>query len=180
MRTREEILTEIDEVKQQLQNVKGTETEIYTRIVGYYRSLKNWNRGKKEEYFERKLFKPDAAVRKQSSSEPKMSEPEKQVKEPVKAASIVQYRFYHKQQCPNCIPMKAFLKTVDLKGTWVDVDSREGLDEAMELGVMSTPTVIFFDVKGNPIFRCEKPSVIKDILENAEKEKLLPEMAWNE
>jgi len=28
----------------------GTETEVYTKIVGYYRNLKNWNKGKREEY----------------------------------------------------------------------------------------------------------------------------------
>ena len=34
----------------------GKETEIYARIVGYYRPVKNWNKGKAEEYTERKLF----------------------------------------------------------------------------------------------------------------------------
>lgn len=37
-------------------NAKGTETEVYTRIVGYYRPLKNWNPGKAEEYKDRLLF----------------------------------------------------------------------------------------------------------------------------
>ena len=34
----------------------GEETEVYTRIVGYYRPVKNWNHGKKLEYRERKTF----------------------------------------------------------------------------------------------------------------------------
>ena len=34
----------------------GEETEVYTRIVGYYRPVKNWNHGKKSEYGERKTF----------------------------------------------------------------------------------------------------------------------------
>ena len=34
----------------------GEETEVYTRIVGYYRPVKNWNHGKKSEYRERKTF----------------------------------------------------------------------------------------------------------------------------
>ncbi|MFP4442382.1 MAG: anaerobic ribonucleoside-triphosphate reductase, partial [Spirochaetia bacterium] len=58
MRARQEIIDEIAALKGQMEQVKGTETEVYTRIVGYYRSLKNWNRGKKEEYFDRKLFRP--------------------------------------------------------------------------------------------------------------------------
>jgi ribonucleoside-triphosphate reductase len=34
----------------------GAEAEVYSRIVGYYRSVRNWNRGKKEEYGLRRPF----------------------------------------------------------------------------------------------------------------------------
>lgn len=34
----------------------GSETEVFSRIVGYYRPVKNWNKGKKEEYKEREEF----------------------------------------------------------------------------------------------------------------------------
>jgi len=34
-----------------------SETEIYSRIVGYYRPVKNWNTGKKEEFDNRMTFK---------------------------------------------------------------------------------------------------------------------------
>ncbi len=52
----------IAELRQSLNSVKGTETEVYTRIVGYYRSVKNWNLGKKEEYKIRKTFLQDITV----------------------------------------------------------------------------------------------------------------------
>jgi hypothetical protein len=52
----ETIEREIAETKAEMENVKGTETEIYTRIVGYYRSLANWNKGKRDEYNIRKPF----------------------------------------------------------------------------------------------------------------------------
>lgn len=35
-------------------------TEVYSRIVGYYRPVKNWNDGKKSEYKDRKEFIPDS------------------------------------------------------------------------------------------------------------------------
>jgi ribonucleoside-triphosphate reductase len=35
----------------------GAETEIYSRIVGYYRPVHNWNLGKKSEYMQRKTYK---------------------------------------------------------------------------------------------------------------------------
>lgn len=34
----------------------GEETEVYTRIVGYYRPVKNWNKGKKSEYKDRETY----------------------------------------------------------------------------------------------------------------------------
>ena len=36
----------------------GKETEVYARIVGYYRPVKNWNKGKAEEFRHRREFEP--------------------------------------------------------------------------------------------------------------------------
>lgn len=47
---------EIAKLEQELANVKGTECEVYARIVGYYRPIKNWNAGKKAENDIRRLF----------------------------------------------------------------------------------------------------------------------------
>jgi anaerobic ribonucleoside-triphosphate reductase len=33
-------------------------TEIYSRVCGYHRPVKNWNKGKKEEFLDRKLYQP--------------------------------------------------------------------------------------------------------------------------
>ena len=47
-------ITEINDkircLKVDYENAKGTEAEVYTRIVGYYRKIKNWNPGKRKEY----------------------------------------------------------------------------------------------------------------------------------
>lgn len=37
--------------------VCGEEAEVYSRITGYYRPVKNWNDGKTEEYKHRKVYK---------------------------------------------------------------------------------------------------------------------------
>jgi len=34
----------------------GSETEVWSRVVGYYRPVQNWNKGKKEEYKQRRTF----------------------------------------------------------------------------------------------------------------------------
>jgi ribonucleoside-triphosphate reductase len=36
------------------------ETEIYSRVVGYFRPVKQWNKGKREEFRQRKEFTPQA------------------------------------------------------------------------------------------------------------------------
>ena len=48
---------QIKTLKDKLETVRGTETEVYTRIVGYYRAVSNWNKGKREEYNHRLPFK---------------------------------------------------------------------------------------------------------------------------
>lgn len=52
-----EIECQIASVKEQLQNVRGEPCEVYARIVGYYRNVSNWNKGKKEEFSKRITFK---------------------------------------------------------------------------------------------------------------------------
>ncbi len=34
----------------------GAKTEVYSRVCGYFRPVSNWNKGKKEEFKERKTF----------------------------------------------------------------------------------------------------------------------------
>ncbi|MDE5898086.1 MAG: anaerobic ribonucleoside-triphosphate reductase, partial [Treponemataceae bacterium] len=59
-RTLEEVEQEIEATKEALSHVRGTETEVYARIVGYYRAVKNWNKGKRDEFNQRKLFSLEA------------------------------------------------------------------------------------------------------------------------
>ena len=60
-RTLAQIEAEIAETKAALNDVHGTETEVYARIVGYYRAVKHWNRGKRDEFDQRKMFTLEAS-----------------------------------------------------------------------------------------------------------------------
>lgn len=51
-----ELEAKIEGLKEELGQVKGTKCECYQRIVGYYRNINNWNKGKAEEYVGRKPF----------------------------------------------------------------------------------------------------------------------------
>ena len=57
MKELKQIDQQIRELGEQLETVKGTNCGVYTRIVGYYRSVKNWNKGKRAELNERVAFK---------------------------------------------------------------------------------------------------------------------------
>ena len=63
MRTLDEVNQDIEKVKLALANVKGSETEVYARIVGYYRSVRNWNKGKREEFGQRVMFESESKAK---------------------------------------------------------------------------------------------------------------------
>lgn len=45
--------------------------EIYSRVTGYHRPLRNWNGGKQTEFAERKLFKVNPDTVEVKDEEPK-------------------------------------------------------------------------------------------------------------
>lgn len=51
-----EIESKIAELKIQKSEVKGTNCEVYSRVVGYLRPVQSWNKGKQEEYKMRKTY----------------------------------------------------------------------------------------------------------------------------
>lgn len=40
----------------------GQPTECYSRVCGYFRPVKNWNKGKREEFKDRKTFNVDGKI----------------------------------------------------------------------------------------------------------------------
>jgi anaerobic ribonucleoside-triphosphate reductase len=46
----------IMELKKDLENVKGTPCDVYSRVVGFHTPVRQWNEGKKEEFCKRETF----------------------------------------------------------------------------------------------------------------------------
>ena len=63
MRALAEIDAEIASTRKELENVHGTEMEVYARVVGYYRNVKNFNAGKAAEYKVRVMFDASKGVK---------------------------------------------------------------------------------------------------------------------
>jgi len=45
----------MSEIKEKRQ-IKAIKTEVYSRIVGYYRPVQSWNKGKREEFAQREYL----------------------------------------------------------------------------------------------------------------------------
>ena len=50
-------MNETEKKEQKNEHVCGMPCECYSRVTGYYRPVSNWNKGKQEEFKERKRFK---------------------------------------------------------------------------------------------------------------------------
>jgi anaerobic ribonucleoside-triphosphate reductase len=43
-------------------------TEVYSRVSGYYRPVTNWNKGKQQEFSERRYFKVEETAQESSKA----------------------------------------------------------------------------------------------------------------
>lgn len=140
---------EIEKTKEALSNARGSETEVYARIVGYYRSVRNWNKGKREEFNHRKMFEP--TVREGINT---VAQAESATMTSPDSVAIPAYlEMYTRKTCPNCPPISAYCSNLDMPVHAIDVDSAEGFARAKENDVRSAPTVLLFDNAGNEIAR---------------------------
>ena len=149
---------EIADTKLALNEVHGTETEVYARIVGYYRAVKHWNNGKRDEFNLRKMFTIEDShleTQKSAVSAPKATAAKEAPKASANAdLESVTYELYTRKTCPNCPPVKAFMNDLDMPGRNIDVDTKEGLAEAAKKGIFASPTVIFYNAQGIETARC--------------------------
>ncbi|HWR62349.1 MAG TPA: ribonucleoside triphosphate reductase [Clostridia bacterium] len=103
----------------------GMEAEIYSRITGYYRPVKNWNEGKAQEFKDRKVYKA-----RESNLEPA-------------ARSSAQSRellLFTTPTCTNCSMAKNALAEAGI--TYSIIDAREHKDSVKKYGVRQAPTLV--------------------------------------
>lgn len=164
-----QIEDDIARTKEALSQVRGTETEVYARIVGYYRSVRNWNKGKKEEYNHRKQFVYEQTPsHKLTGTEEKSGKAEQaSAQQTVQSSNGIHYEFYARKTCPNCPPVKEYLQNCPVEGTYIDVDTEEGFEKARQLQILAAPTVVVFNAQGNEIARAHTAQELNSILEPA-------------
>jgi ribonucleoside-triphosphate reductase len=165
----------LQEAREELANVQGGPAEVYSRIVGYYRSVRNWNKGKKEEYGERKLFEVSesriVAATAEATASVKAEAGESAVgrKELAPAievhaeaqgtagAASTSYNsrllLFVRTACPACPSAKAAASRLGIPVDMVNADTEDGLAEASRRKVFSTPTAILLSKDGKEITR---------------------------
>lgn len=164
MRTVSEIDAEIAKVTAELETVHGRPAEVYTRIVGYYRSVRNWNKGKRDEYDQRVLFKADEnKVAAANNCAKNCIEKTKTATFNFGKEQIARVELYTRERCPNCPPVIEFCHSVAVTTNEYDVDSREGFQHAHEKAVRSAPTVICYDADGVELTRAYSVNDLKKI-----------------
>jgi len=136
-------------------------TEVYSRIVGYFRPVQNWNVGKKEEYFNRVTFEK-AVEDLESTEKTRPIKTKKAVNTLKKVESDIQekhlnleniknVKLFYSDNCPNCVQVKSKLKNTGLNIEEWNVYTERGLDESKRYQVMSVPTLVFMDENENVI-----------------------------
>ncbi len=111
----------------------GRPTEVYSRITGYYRPVQNWNKGKAQEFLDRKTY-AFAGLGNFKENE----KPVKEVKQEAEKAE--QLLLFTTKTCPNCKIVKDMLGKKGIEYTIVDAE--ENADECNKFEVNQAPTLI--------------------------------------
>ena len=115
----------------------GRETEVYSRITGYYRPVKNWNDGKSQEYKERKTY--NIATSKLTHNGP-MERGEACACEE-KASTLADGIYLFKSAtCPNCKIAESLLDKANISYQKVLAEQNVQLTES--LGIKQAPTLV--------------------------------------
>jgi len=118
----------------------GKNTEVYSRITGYYRPVKNWNDGKSQEFKQRKTYQVEkAATYEEMEAEPELvGTPGTLVPEAAVTADRV--LLFTTKTCPNCRVAKPML---DKAGVQYEViDAEEQADLSRSLDIRQAPTLV--------------------------------------
>jgi ribonucleoside-triphosphate reductase len=158
MRNLEDIEKDLEAAREALGHAEGTRAEIYTRIVGYYRSVRNWNRGKREEYGERKTFRLPAGEKPARQWAGETAAPAVPFFPPPAEAEAApegggRLLLFVRPACPACPGAKAAASRLGIPIDLVNADTEAGMAEAARRRVFSTPTAILLAGDGQEMGR---------------------------
>ena len=140
----------------------GKETEVYSRITGYYRAVKNWNAGKVQEFKMRRTYvvknsaNPTVKEGATCSVGEKLNE---------NAPKLVEPLLFTSPTCPNCKMAKTLLEKDGIK--YQNVDALTNKDLANAYGIKQAPTLLVPDGDAYKVY--ENASSIKGYILSTKK-----------
>lgn len=113
-------------------------TEVYSRITGYYRPVKNWNDGKLQEYANRVTYEVEkSSLKRPQAAMVRLTENNHEITVSIQSPQEVKYLFVTKT-CPNCKLAKEYLKGEK----YILLDAEENEDLTRRYQVMQAPTLV--------------------------------------
>lgn len=113
----------------------GGETEIYSRITGYYRPVKNWNAGKNQEFKDRTVYEVEGGF----SQKKKVAPVKKKTVSSIPVVSENNLLFTTKT-CANCKMIQKLMHEKKIPYLLVDGENNPNL--VKEFDVMQAPTLV--------------------------------------
>ena len=134
-------------------------TEVYSRITGYYRPVQNWNAGKSQEFKDRKVY--NIGNSRLTHQGPLQEGCVSCV--PTRIDTDVQdkYLLFTTKTCPNCRMAKIMLDKAGVP--YENIDANENAELTKEMGVMSAPTLAV--MRGSDVRLIQNASYIKAFTE---------------
>lgn len=118
----------------------GCDTEVYSRITGYYRPVKNWNAGKTQEFKDRKTYSvEDNKIPVDTVQE--IHEEKKQILASKNEEN--KCLLFTTKTCPNCAMIKKVL--ADKGITYELIDAEENVELSKKYQIVSVPTLVTED-----------------------------------
>jgi anaerobic ribonucleoside-triphosphate reductase len=126
----------------------GAEAEVYSRITGYYRPVKNWNDGKVHEFRQRRVYDADASAAPDKPARLKAAE-----RVSVACAEVpAQFEYdgallFTTSTCPNCRIAKTLLDKANIQVSVIEAEKEAVLVEEYE--IRQAPTLVCVSSKGH-------------------------------
>ena len=115
----------------------GKEAEVYSRITGYYRPVKNWNDGKTQEFRDRKVYDISRSTLRRAGAAGSQVTVEGHVAQKPPAGELL---LFATRTCPNCAQAERLLEEAGIP--FRKVLAEEEPDLAVRYGVRQAPTLV--------------------------------------
>jgi len=118
----------------------GKEAEVYSRITGYYRPVKNWNDGKTQEFKDRKVYDINHSHLRRAGRAGSQVTVDST---PAQKADSDELLLFTTRTCPNC---RQAISLLDKAGiSYRKVVAEESPDFTTRYGVRQAPTLVYED-----------------------------------